>query len=182
MKRGTIRFNDKGEIIEISDKENVVKISIITQGLAKRLMETKEGDLVSYAELEGAAGMKVQAPSDGYAYLYSALRIVERMGRHFAVVRGNGYERISGEQVALNGPNRCRQVAKRARREIARMQHILDFDSMSREAKDKFWLSSTILGFQAAAANKQSIAAIEEKVRISNGTLPTSEMLEALKR
>lgn len=181
MKKGVIRFNERGELIEISDKENVVKVSIITQELVKRLLGIAEGDIVSYEDLAKAAGVPVQSPSKGYQYLYSALRIVERMGRHFAVVTSQGYERISDEQVALNGPNRCKQVARRARREIARLQHIRNFDILTQEGKNSFWASSTILAFQAAAATKKAMTSIEEKVRVSNGSLPTAEMLEALK-
>jgi hypothetical protein len=98
---------------------NVLEISPDTRALASRLAQVPHGETVPYAELSAAIGRDVRLCRH---LIYSAFNLVRKeVGAVFGVVRGEGYQRLTVDQVPHIGSTARRHIRRTARQASKRI-------------------------------------------------------------
>ena len=146
--------------------------------LVTLLMETDEGELLTYEEMNQHIGRDVRR---NRSHLASAIRIALKEGAVFGCVPNEGYRRLPpGDVVALSDQARRRQhkIAHKACKQLATVSTERLNDSERRD----YYTHLSIQGALAASTRAASVKQVAETVNGSTQQLAVARTLEALKQ
>jgi hypothetical protein len=149
------------------EKNTIGERSIYTQNIVDRFVESKVGEIVTYEELSRVIGMNVRPGKQGYSYLSSAIKIVEREN---SIVMDNvqkvGYKHQEDETVAESSMSLLRKnsksVSRRMKNRLATLSE--EWDSLSHEAKTKAVATSTLIAMNEHTLKAKNIARLTKGV------------------
>lgn len=158
-------------------KSKLFARSVNTQFLVDRLSTCAMGDVVTYTELSRIAGCDVQNGHRGT--LESARQIVQKdKGFVFGVVRNEGIQRMTDEEIALNAKDDIHAINRKAKKSIRRQANA-DYSKLSEVGKLAFNTSGTILTLLSAASSRGADKRIETAVKDSSKPLSLTDALVA---
>jgi hypothetical protein len=140
--------------------------SIYTQEIMKVLKAMQPEEEITYDDLSERVGIRVKSGNNGYSYMSTARRVLERNEKIvFGVIAKVGLKRLSHEDVArTTGAIYLSRKRKLINRNITRIDTVADdYHTLSADAKQKVNFTRTILAFDSETTKQKHIKKIEDK-------------------
>ena len=162
-------------------KRSIADISPDVIVLKPRLRSMEPGDVVTYAELSELIQNDVQRVRRS-ALQRARLILMREDMIVFGVIRSVGLQRLSDSEVARLWPSVVRHVRRSAKRGMRRHACVKSRDALTPEEKTSFDIGSGILGLLYHETQPRRVKRLEDATQQRATALPTSEMLELLKK
>jgi len=146
--------------------------------ILENLLDTRcNGGLVSYQEMSAAICRNVRG--EGAHILQAARKRLERQGKIFAAVSGEGLRFVVDSEKADLLSDAAHKINRAAKRWIRRGS-VDDITKLEPAVRLKFTLGMSRLALVEMSTSRRGEKKLEQLV--ANGQKPTSEMLEAMKQ
>jgi hypothetical protein len=151
-----------------------------TKLLAKRLLQAAPGGTVSYADLSREVGYAVTGAD---SHLQSALRqCLSQENAVFDNIRGEGYRRLTDEEIVSASSRDAERLRRGARRAIVKLSSVKDFSAMPPEKRLEHNARLSLFAVMRAMAKESAVKTITPHVQVANNQLPLAKTLEAFMR
>lgn len=134
---------------------------IEVERLTKVLSNLPIRSIASYAELSQAVGYDVQERP--FTLMKARERVEKQTGLRFATVKGEGVKKLDGASVAGIGAAARKVIARRAKRQAARLTG-LSYNDIDASSQQRIDAERSLLGAISATA-KADIAKVEQEAR-----------------
>lgn len=159
------------------DKKTIPQLDVDTQLLVKRLLDTKDGDIITYRELSKLIGENVQ--TDKRHLLYSAQRILIRdHSIVFGCVMNEGIKRLNAREVATLGSHHIRRIHGEAGRGMRKLATV-NVDKLDNAQRIALLTHCSFLGAIRQMSNANRVRRLQGAVSRANERLSLQETLEA---
>lgn len=115
---------------EIAEKFKPFRLSPLTRAIEELMLESNEGDVISYADLSSLIGMDCAPSGKGYSYVISAIKRLERSGCNFANIKTVGYKRLNPDET-INDNTRRIQISQRQMKRTLVRNEAVEHDRLS---------------------------------------------------
>jgi len=156
------------------------ELSIETKALADRLRHIQVGETIEYSKLD--AELMLETRGDARHAMRSARKILLREGIRFDTVKGVGLKRMTDSEIAKSGSRSVRLVNAMAKREVAKMSAVANFDALTNEEKIQHHATLSVLGAVAHFSKPAQVKILEGAVAAAKSWLPTKETLDVIRR
>lgn len=149
---------------EINPQHTIGRASAEAELLTKLLTGIEPSQLVTYAELNTAAKIDVQA---NRSQLDTARRRLLKDGIAFDAVMGIGLRRLNNDEipdVAASAIKKSQRVAKKGMRTLA----CSDYSSLPPDLKIRHTVTATVLGLMAKSAERKTLNIAEQAARVTD--------------
>jgi len=161
-------------------KRGAFNIAAETERLIEHLQKTEIGEIVEYGELSRVINANVQR--EGYGYLATARKALQKDGVLFSTIRTIGIQRQGANGYVEHSEyhrGRIRRLAGRAvKTSLAMPQE--QYEALDQEARLKLNMNRTILGMQREIARQPIVDKLKEPVRAAAMRLTMKETIRAL--
>jgi len=172
---------EKSEVVKMG--KSIGERSIYTQGVVDLFKNTRAGEIVKYEDISRTIGMECRPGSEGYGYVYSALRIMQK---EFDIVLDNvrrvGYKHRDKNEVGEESME-VYKVKIRAinRKTQKRLNTLIDsWDKLSEKARTKAIMTRTLLAFNNHILKPKNIHKLEASAG-NGGPLGFRQTIELFK-
>lgn len=156
------------------------ELAIDTRLIYQRLIQTPEGETVTYAQLGEAVSREVHGAD--YHLQSSVRRAARDDDMIFDNVRGVGYRRMTAAEIVAASDNDISRLRRGAKRSTEKLFKVKNFDALSSEQKVKHAVSASVFGAIAASLTKKGILAVESAVKTVGREIPVNETLRLFQK
>lgn len=152
------------------------EMKLETQKLCQMLLETPEGEVLTYESVRSRIGIDIQNGHRGL--LYTARKHAERENKCiYSVVIGEGIKRLDAAGSAASASVERSKLQRRARRALKRTANV-KWDELTKEQKDALNVERTLLHFASEATTEKKAKVIANAVSTANDSLTYQKTLE----
>lgn len=149
---------------------------IEVDSLANALLELPIRQVISYAALSEIVGYNIQRKP--FALMKARQRVEAQTGMRFGTVKGEGVKKLDGASVAGIGANARRSIAKRAKRQAARLTG-LRYNDIDAKTQARIDAERSLLGAISAAARAE-VERVEEHTK--TGPVVAAKVFDLMNR
>jgi len=159
--------------------KTIKQISIESQLVIERLLNTEEGDVVTYDELSTVIGRDIRL--NRYCLHTAINKLLREHQIYFSAVRGVGVKRCNDPEKVDAGTSFVPRIRRMAKKGVRITLSVRDYAKMEKEMQTQHNAQVSLLGAIGAISAAPKLKAIAAKVQEAQEKLPLAKTLEALK-
>ncbi len=155
-------------------------LSVFTAQIIEYLQKKQIGDVITDEELEKVCGKNTSPNREGYGYLATALKYLEKQGKVFGRIReASAIKMLNSSEVVEVGGAMLKRTAKIAKRGIQKLETV-NINSLSQEEKRRFCSYSAQMGALKLFSSKGTTKLLEVR-EVQTPIMSKDRMLEFFK-
>ena len=154
-------MDDTENTTEIVTSFKPFRLSPITRKLENYMKSLQEGDMAFYDDLSEQVGLKCQPGGDGYSYVQSAIKRMEKDGHNFINIKTEGYKKINPGETVQDVGHKQKTIKTRISRGLNQLD-ALELNRLNQTEKLEYHAIRIVGGFvKRVLSNRAKIKIIE---------------------
>jgi alkylated DNA nucleotide flippase Atl1 len=159
----------------MTETRTIGEMGLESQQIAKLLVAMSDGDILTYADIRKQVGVDIREKR--YVLNTARKHAEEQTGRLFATVNKEGVKRLHPD-ASHSEMTRARQHINRHARKQFRRSEKIDYQALSKDARDALNLERTVLHFVGEASSTKSVKKLAAPVASAADAMTFGKTLE----